>query len=259
MKFAKTLVAAALLAGATGAQASQLSATGAFLQVYDSVKAATYDLNLEALNGLNESSLLTSGNLSIDLSKDANWTSFSTGLSATTTVWGVAAAATASAIKGDYVVTSRNSALTKYTNLGAMTTSQGAITDQVGRINVSLVGNSVVVADAVTNQGGWALDPTAMGTTFDNLWGTKSDTAGGIAYGSTGNFFNVTGTQAKSGLKFVLTETDTLLGTWNLTGNTLSFTAASAPAAVPLPAAVWMFGAGLMGFLGMTRRKSAAV
>jgi hypothetical protein len=42
---------------------------------------------------------------------------------------------------------------------------------------------------------------------------------------------------------------------WSLTTTSLTF---AAPAAVPLPAAVWMFGAGLMGMLGLTRRKVAA-
>jgi len=32
----------------------------------------------------------------------------------------------------------------------------------------------------------------------------------------------------------------------------------TAPSAVPVPAAVWMFGAGLMSMLGLTRRKSVA-
>lgn len=53
-------------------------------------------------------------------------------------------------------------------------------------------------------------------------------------------------------------ELDVLPGTWTFAINggvgTLSYTAAVSQ--VPLPAAVWMFGAGLMGVLGMNRRKS---
>lgn len=52
-----------------------------------------------------------------------------------------------------------------------------------------------------------------------------------------------------------------LPGTWNFSfsGNvgTLSYAVASVPSQVPLPAAVWMFGAGLMGLLGFNRRKAA--
>ncbi|WP_415878651.1 hypothetical protein [Methylomonas sp. TEB] len=56
-------------------------------------------------------------------------------------------------------------------------------------------------------------------------------------------------------------ELETFPGTWNFSfsGNVGSLTYTAAPAAVPLPAAVWMFGAGLMGVLRATRRKSLAV
>jgi len=40
--------------------------------------------------------------------------------------------------------------------------------------------------------------------------------------------------------------TNAVVGTFNL-----------APAAVPVPAAVWMFGTGLLGLLGAARKKSA--
>lgn len=61
----------------------------------------------------------------------------------------------------------------------------------------------------------------------------------------------------------VLADFDTTVveyyGSFNLTLNngvgTLAYTA---PSAVPVPAAVWMFGAGLMSMLGLTRRKSVA-
>ncbi|PPD20564.1 MAG: hypothetical protein CTY22_04835 [Methylomonas sp.] len=41
------------------------------------------------------------------------------------------------------------------------------------------------------------------------------------------------------------------LGKWTLAGNSLTFTP------VPVPAAVWMFGTGLLGLLGISRRKAA--
>lgn len=47
-------------------------------------------------------------------------------------------------------------------------------------------------------------------------------------------------------------DTTNIAGTGAVISN---FTAAVAPAAVPLPAAVWMFGTGLMGFLGLAKRK----
>lgn len=51
-----------------------------------------------------------------------------------------------------------------------------------------------------------------------------------------------------------------LPGKWNFSfiGNvgTLKYSVASTPSQVPLPAAVWMFGAGLMALLGFNRRKA---
>jgi hypothetical protein len=41
-------------------------------------------------------------------------------------------------------------------------------------------------------------------------------------------------------------------------GGNLAYTATISAAPVPLPAAVWMFGAGLMGWLGIQKRKMAA-
>ena len=41
-------------------------------------------------------------------------------------------------------------------------------------------------------------------------------------------------------------------GSWSITGTT------DAPPAVPVPAAVWLFGSGLLGLVGVARRKKAA-
>lgn len=57
-------------------------------------------------------------------------------------------------------------------------------------------------------------------------------------------------------------EIQTFAGKWNfaINGNVGTLTYSAAPVvATPLPAAVWMFGAGLMGVLRLNRRKSAAV
>jgi hypothetical protein len=46
-------------------------------------------------------------------------------------------------------------------------------------------------------------------------------------------------------------EGDTLLG-WQIFGNT------SAPSPVPVPAAIWLFGTALLGFVGISKRKKVA-
>jgi len=57
-------------------------------------------------------------------------------------------------------------------------------------------------------------------------------------------------------------ELEAFANTWKFVINggvgTLSFASAATPAAVPLPAAVWMFGAGLMAMLRANRRQTLA-
>lgn len=63
-----------------------------------------------------------------------------------------------------------------------------------------------------------------------------------------------TGTVSKSGF-------ETTAGTWDFSGqtsgNTFSWSSSSA-AAVPVPAAVWLFASGLLGMIGIARRKKSA-
>ncbi len=70
------------------------------------------------------------------------------------------------------------------------------------------------------------------------------------------------GTTASATLTRFLTAGDytLILGGYDGTtaGTNLAYTATITAAPVPLPAAVWMFGAGLMGWLGIQKRKMAA-
>ena len=72
-----------------------------------------------------------------------------------------------------------------------------------------------------------------------------------VSVGSNANFFEAATNQAGTTL------TDQYLGAWNLTGNVLSYTAAPAVSAVPVPAAVWMMLSGVLGVLSVGRRKQA--
>jgi hypothetical protein len=91
---------------------------------------------------------------------------------------------------------------------------------------------------AYSNSGDW------FGTGFQNS----------AAVGSSQNLYLLTGA---SGLSTV-TARDYLVGVFSMdaSGN-LSFTSAGT-GAVPLPAAVWLFGSGLLGLAGVGRRKRAA-
>lgn len=252
MKFAKTLVAAALLAGTGAAQASIGTGTSAeaFLEVYDSSQQLTYDLDL----GVAFTTLIgaSATALHYNLATDANWTSFVSKLNAATTSYGVVAGNGGTKL----AFTTNNDAAPLAGGSTSESQASGQIKIAAGRINIGdasaiSVNNSKLVTDANADQGGWA-DAAGSANTLDNLWGTVGATSAGIAYGSNGNFiydyFNGT----------TKTNASTQLGYWNLSGSTLDYNLGTvpAPAAVPLPAAAWMFGAALMGMLGVNRRKA---
>jgi hypothetical protein len=78
---------------------------------------------------------------------------------------------------------------------------------------------------------GYTESGTAIGTTAYNLFG-----------------FSSTGSAGGQGLIFQL-------GTASFDGTTLAFTGNAGSTAVPLPAAAWLFGSGLLGLLGIGRRR----
>jgi hypothetical protein len=95
--------------------------------------------------------------------------------------------------------------------------------------------------------GSWG---TELGS--DNWYGAGPSTAG-VAIGSTQNFYALTTGGGGS---------STLAQVYILNSLTLSadgtLSAAGGTAPVPLPAAVWLLGSGLLGLFGVGRRRSAA-
>lgn len=93
---------------------------------------------------------------------------------------------------------------------------------------------------------------------------TWNDTLGGAGYDASGdvgtavNFYHF-GLDAD--LMFndaIELTTATLLGSWNLdTSGMLTYSAAGGTNPVPVPAAAWLFGSGLLGLVGVARRKAA--
>jgi len=263
----KSLAVAALLASAGAANAS--IATGSntnselLLSVYDSSRALTFTLDL----GVTMGQIVTVGttpafnnalNLSFDLnaltasSTGAQWSTFATGLNAATTKYGIVTAGTAGKIlaTGQDVspakfatATVAGSALTNITNhLNQVNT--GAVADNAGTaLGISAQNLSSIVADGDTQNTG----QHNQALPFATLFGGKSDAFADVAYDQAAKFyFYNSGTSILSALQ-----------SWKLTGNTLTY--APAVAAVPLPAAVWLFGAGLMGMLRLNRRKGFSV
>jgi hypothetical protein len=82
-------------------------------------------------------------------------------------------------------------------------------------------------------------------------------TTNGYAGGSAVDFYQITDTGAAASETPVQFANASGAATWSLSSaGDLVF---SAPSAVPLPAAVWLFGSGLLGLAGIGRRKSQSV
>jgi hypothetical protein len=249
--FNKTLLAAALLAAGTGAANAAIvygDATGseAFLQVYDSSQKLTFDYDLGITLAQLKAGLASQ---TFDFSKDANWNTFhGANFNAATTQFAVADGYKTTA----YFTSNLNPPV--FANTTLLLNAGNSIGSQAANININTIsaGTSILVADtASAGTGQWATDAAGQNTP-DTLWGASGNQQVAINYGATGNFFG-----AAFDLATKLPAT-TEIGHFTLNGSALTFAPGSV-SAVPLPAAVWMFGAGLMGLLRLNRRKSAAI
>jgi hypothetical protein len=106
--------------------------------------------------------------------------------------------------------------------------------------------------DASPSPGAGPLYTDASGLTS---WNGKFGGVTDVAEGSLNDFYNFTQTKTATSTT-ASPSTPTLLGTFSLSGSTLTYTAAGSTA-VPLPAAVWLLGSGLFGLVGIGRRRAA--
>ncbi|MCK9606094.1 MAG: hypothetical protein M0R33_06535 [Methylomonas sp.] len=249
----KAAVATVLLVGAGAANASiEKNAGGlneAYLSAYDFTTGKTFSFDTGVtFNELvaNESNAAYS--LNFDFSADANWLNFITG-------------ATTSAIK--YVVAVGNTG-----DLGAAITSNAQLTPNVENDLGIFFGfdvasaiekhaidlNTGLVVNSLLNESRLSLDTdsplSGQHANADSVWGSwiqdpQANYGQAIGF-QLGMLDNNTGANIAS----------TFAGQWTLAGNSLTYAAATS--AVPLPGAVWMFGAALMGMLGVSRRKAVA-
>lgn len=107
------------------------------------------------------------------------------------------------------------------------------------------------------------------GNTAANVWGAGGDSGNGgstnlynqnvlqdgIGLDSSVSLYGLTGNGDKTSLQSYLLGTNLTLSSAGL----LSISSGSGTPTVPLPAAVWLFGSGLLGLIGVGRRKAAAV
>jgi hypothetical protein len=108
----------------------------------------------------------------------------------------------------------------------------------------------------------------ATGSGAGNVWGAATGGTGGstdlygqefdqanIALGQSNTLYGLTGNSGPGQVQSYLLGTNLTLGT----NGTLSVSGSTPPPPVPLPAAVWLFGSGLLGLFGVGRRRAAAV
>ncbi|MDO8846017.1 PEP-CTERM sorting domain-containing protein [Methylicorpusculum sp.] len=113
-------------------------------------------------------------------------------------------------------------------------------------------GNKAVNLDSFSTPGTAAYYPVNWGSNLGNSFGSSV----AVSAGEAAEFWWLSQPFDEELGDHV--PTATLLGYWNFTvaGNTANLEFSSAPAVVPVPAAVWLFGTGLMGLLAAKRRKA---
>jgi len=274
--FNKTLLAAALLA-ATGAANATLvtdSTTGgneAFLSVFDATQQKTFNLDMgvtfaEIVANPSTAFAAFSG-AGFNLGADSNWNSFVGGITNAATVkYAVFAGSTSAltaAVNNSIAVTGINAIVA---NAADPTVLIGPAADRINQhanqINIGMgAANSSLINQLPEDPAIGQMDLPALQS--NEIWGGWTHNPS-QAYGSSVDFW-LAGYHVEmidDGFDIVPTNVFTAadvtkLGSFTLAGSSLKFASASAPASVPLPAAVWMFGAGLMGILRLNRRKSA--
>lgn len=114
-------------------------------------------------------------------------------------------------------------------------------------------GKSYAWADGSTGGNVWGASTGGNGGSTD-LYGQEFDQAG-IALGTTNTLYGLTGNSSPGQVQSYILGTDITVGT----DGTLKVGQSTPPPPVPLPAAVWLFGSGLLGLFGVGRRRAAAV
>jgi len=196
-------------------------------------------------------------NFQINLSSDTNLTSFLTTAGSDPLSWGVIAGAYTGAFGSPlrpvgaarYVGTSNNQASVLATPETQIVNAMASgITQDITLLNTNLAGGSS------TTNGVFGTSSSAGLTTLNYYGGFTMDS---LLVGQSTTLYGVTGNGTGSGAGHVYSlGTATFGAVAGVGADVLSFTG-NGTSAVPLPAAVWLLGSGLLGLAGVSRRRLA--
>ncbi len=251
----KALVVAAAFAAAAPASAAITDSFGPsgaelFLTVIDTTGERSYtrDLGIEALS--------FNGSAPLSFAADTTFSTFLAGTAnPASLVWNIGAAfnnfadpivvlTTAAAMPG------ASGAAPTLTNqqLSNLPTSQDQfLSAQNGLGDHPSVANGSNIDTKAADPDGWG-----GGAFWGANWGGAANFLNTALIGQSNSFFQLM--QTSDGLSFTRSLWTEFVGNWTLASNG-DLTYSSAPAAVPVPAAVWLLGSGLFGLVGVARRR----
>lgn len=268
----KFLVAALALIGAGVAQAASLptSATGGSLvfEAWDGSKSYSQVLNYDF-----NTVYSAAGNAGVANNYSVSLDSGFSSLSSSGLLWHVVAGKSANDTTSRIgVMSTWNSTATPTINNTALGSAVGGLTTYYNNLNTLLAGGTSAVAATNTDPAyagrtqwagsfGVAAFGNAGGNAVSGFYTGSIDAttvyAPGTGVGAFYSFVNNGGPSSQQSNKALYGNAQGN-GAWILQSNgTLTYhTAEAAAAAVPLPAAVWLFGSGLMGLVGIGRRRN---